>query len=143
MSAQSGHSESPECTCDPAVWVHDHREETLFAWQWPDGPMMLQPVGGVAVQVTSQQFEETVRDTWTRRDRRPRPSDGHAHRHRHRHDDCAGRAMTLLAHIAALAAVLARATADALDQFARSVITQQERCPEVLPDWCDDGSAQW
>lgn len=51
--------------------------------------------------------------------------------------------MTLLAHLAAFTAVLARATAGALDRFAESVTAQRETVPDCLPDWCDDGSARW
>lgn len=42
---------------------------------------------------------------------------------------------------ARLAALLLRATADALDAFAHSVKAQRVRCPDRLPAWVDDGSA--
>jgi hypothetical protein len=51
--------------------------------------------------------------------------------------------VTLLARLVALTALLTRATADALDGFARSVLAQKVTAPAVLPDWVDDGSAQW
>ena len=49
--------------------------------------------------------------------------------------------MTAAARLVVLAGVLLRATADALDAFARSITAQQERCPDRLPAWVDDGSA--
>lgn len=51
--------------------------------------------------------------------------------------------MILASRLAFAAAVLLRATADALGAFARSIAVQQERCPDVIPDFVDDGSAEW
>jgi hypothetical protein len=51
--------------------------------------------------------------------------------------------VTLLARLVALTALLTGATADALDAMARSLVVQQVTAPAVLPDWVDDGSAQW
>ena len=51
--------------------------------------------------------------------------------------------MTAAARLVVLAGLLLRATADALDAFARSLTAQQERCPDVIPDCVDDGSATW
>jgi hypothetical protein len=41
-----------------------------------------------------------------------------------------------------LASLVLRASADALEAFARSVEVQQDRCPDLIPDFVDDGSAQ-
>lgn len=49
--------------------------------------------------------------------------------------------MTVVATLAALTGLLLCATADALDAFARSLVVQQETCPDVVPSWIDDGSA--
>jgi hypothetical protein len=51
--------------------------------------------------------------------------------------------VTTLARLASLTAALLYATADALDAFARSLAVQQERCPDVIPAYVDDGSASW
>jgi hypothetical protein len=51
--------------------------------------------------------------------------------------------VTLLARLVAPTALLTRATADALDTMARSLVVQQQRCPDVLPEFVDDGTAEW
>ena len=53
-----------ECQCVPQVFVRRHRDEVLVAWFWPDGPMWLQPGGGVPVQVTSGEFATSVELGW-------------------------------------------------------------------------------
>jgi hypothetical protein len=60
-----------DCRCVPQVFARRHRDELLLAWFWPDGPMWLQPGGGVPVEVTSDQFAATVELGWMRIDVAP------------------------------------------------------------------------
>lgn len=49
--------------------------------------------------------------------------------------------MSAVACLFTVAGVLLRATADALDAFAKSITWQMQPTPEYVADWCDDGSA--
>ena len=64
-------SDDSECTCTPQVFVRRHRDELLLAWFWPDGPMWVQPGGGVPVEVTSDRFAVTVELGWSQLDVAP------------------------------------------------------------------------
>lgn len=46
--------------------------------------------------------------------------------------------MTAAARLVAVAGLLLRATADALDAFARSLMAQATRVPDVIPTWLDE-----
>jgi hypothetical protein len=60
-----------QCTCTPQVFVRQHNDEMLVAWFWPDGPMWVQPGGGVPVEVTSDQFAASVELGWSQLDVAP------------------------------------------------------------------------
>ena len=48
----------------PQVFARQHKDELLLAWFWPDGPMWLQPGGGVPCEVTSDRFAREVELEW-------------------------------------------------------------------------------
>lgn len=50
--------------------------------------------------------------------------------------------MTTLARLASFAAALLYATADGIGAFGRSLVAAMEGCPDVLPEFVDDGSAE-
>jgi hypothetical protein len=54
--------------CNPQVFARQHGDELLLAWYWPDGPMWVQPGGGVPVEVTSDQFAAYVELGWSKVD---------------------------------------------------------------------------
>lgn len=59
-------ADDESCTCAPQVFTRVHNDALLVAWFWPDGPMWLQPDGGVPVEVTSDRFALEVELGWRR-----------------------------------------------------------------------------
>jgi hypothetical protein len=52
------------------------------------------------------------------------------------------RAIQALAYTASVAAFLCRAVAAGFEASDRALSTYEVECPDFVPDWCDDGSAQ-